>query len=210
MFVKKEAFEKIKEQLGKESMVSDRSIDEILDTLIKSSKKDDTTLEDFVESSMPFFNVFSGNLRKEVSVKFKEAMSGRGGKDDEDDLPEPPTPPEKPADDEENPLQSAMATILAKLESLENKQKEEDAKRKALSVRDEAFSVAKKIYPASVIDTADLDFDFTQDDAVDKFVKKAGKISSNFGFKPMTGKPQEKTMFAELEQEFKELDSQIE
>lgn len=205
MFTKKDAFEKIKAGLGKESLISDRSIDEMLDTLMVSSKTEETTLEAFVENSMPLFNVFAGNLRKEVSVKFKEA------KEKESEKKDPKEESKKDVEEEEeNPLLKTISTILQKLESLEERQENDNVQRLAQSARKNAFSIAGKLYAENAINSAELDFDFSQEGAVDKFVEKVSKISSNFGFTPKNGKPNEREMFTELETEFKELDSQVE
>lgn len=72
-FTKKQAIEEIKAKIGKNDlMLSDRSLDEILESLIPVLTTEETELDAFVTSTLPVFRTANGNLRKEVSEKIKQ------------------------------------------------------------------------------------------------------------------------------------------
>lgn len=72
-FTKKQAIEEIKAKIGKNDlMLSERSLDEILESLIPVLTTEETELDAFVTSTLPVFRTANGNLRKEVSEKIKQ------------------------------------------------------------------------------------------------------------------------------------------
>jgi phage gpG-like protein len=72
-FTKTQAIEEIKAKIGKNDlMLSDRSLDEILESLIPVLTTEETELDAFVTSTLPVFRTANGNLRKEVSEKIKQ------------------------------------------------------------------------------------------------------------------------------------------
>ena len=72
-FTQTQAIEEIKAKIGKNDlMLSDRSLDEILESLIPVLTTEETELDAFVTSTLPVFRTANGNLRKEVSEKIKQ------------------------------------------------------------------------------------------------------------------------------------------
>lgn len=75
-FTKTQAIEEIKAKIGKNDlMLSERSLDEILESLIPVLTTEETELDAFVTSTLPVFRTANGNLRKEVSEKIKQTIT---------------------------------------------------------------------------------------------------------------------------------------
>ena len=93
---------------GQTLYISERSINEMLDTLMPLVANDETELEDFVTNVLPAFTTANMNIKNDVSV---------GIKDYKEKNPVKPVVKKEEEDD-------AMAKALARIEELERKNAE--------------------------------------------------------------------------------------
>lgn len=119
-------------QKGQTLNLSERSINEMLDTLMPLIANDETELSDFVTNVLPTFRTADGNVRNDVSVGIKNYKDNN-----------PVTPPKK--DDTQKPDEDdAMAKALARIEELEKKNAENERKAQLSSRRNEIISKMKE------------------------------------------------------------------
>lgn len=119
-------------QKGQTLNLSERSINEMLDTLMPLIANDETELSDFVTNVLPTFRTADGNVRNDVSVGIKNYKDNN-----------PVTPPKK--DDTQKPDEDdAMAKALARIEELERKNAENERKAQLSSRRNEIISKMKE------------------------------------------------------------------
>lgn len=112
--------------------ISERSINEMLDTLMPLLANDDTELEDFANNVLPAFNSANMNIKNDITVGIKDYKEKN-----------PITPPKK--DDTQKPDEDdAMAKALARIEELERKNAENERKAQLSSRRNEIISKMKE------------------------------------------------------------------
>ena len=122
-FTKKDAYEHLVSKLltnkGQTLNISERSINEMLDTLIPLIANDETELNSFIDSVLPMFKTADLNVKNDVSVgiaDFKKSYKPEEKKDEVKDEKK-----EAQADD-------AYARLLKRLDDLENEAKANKAK----------------------------------------------------------------------------------
>ena len=161
-------------QKGQTLNLSERSINEMLDTLMPLLANDDTELSDFVEQVLPAFRTADGNIKNDVSVgikdyKEKNPIAPVVKKEDDD-------PSKKTKEDD------AMAKALARIEELERKNAENEKKAQLSNRRAEVVSKMKekgvkdKEWINAFLDEVSLDGeDFDVDAKVESYVKMYNK-----------------------------------
>lgn len=115
--------------------------------------------------------------QEETLAKLKELEGKQGGDDDDDKNPPKPDNMDEFQKKMFEQLQKSQETqeaLLKRIESMEESSKIETVKATILSE-------AKTKYADSVIETAIENFDFTMEDASDKFNEECSKISTRFG-----------------------------
>lgn len=131
-FTKEEAFESLKGILtnnGKKTLrMSERSLQEQSEALIKLVAKEDMELEEFVQEVSPLLSSTNSNVEKDSSDRFKEHVK-QWEKD------HPVTDPEPKKDDDPKP-DDAMAKMLRRIEELES--------REAQRVKEQSMAQKKK------------------------------------------------------------------
>lgn len=181
MIQKTEILESLKEKYAKNSQISERTINEVLETLMPVVTEE-TSVEDFLKIADPIFNTIAGNVRKDVADALKKAKEAK------------PTPKdelkkeEAPQDDDEPKW---VKTLMQKFESYDQRFAEEDKRRLAEQVRKSAFAKAN-IYPQNVLEAAADGFDFSQENAEAAFIEKAARTAGRFGIVPEKGEPKDK------------------
>lgn len=160
-------------QKGQTLNLSERSINEMLDTLMPLLANDDTELSAFVEQVLPAFRTADGNIKNDVSVgikdyKEKNPITPAVKKDDD--------PSKRVADDD------AMAKALARIEELEKKNAENERKAQLSNRRAEVVSKMKekgvkdKEWINAFLDEVSLDGEgFDVDAKVESYVKMYNK-----------------------------------
>lgn len=101
-FKKEDVREKIVASLGKTKKLSDRSIDEMLDTVLPFAGED-TELADFVKSVQPMFTTANGNLINEQANFVKDW-----------ELKNPKTKPAEKSEETEDKLAATLEALLEK------------------------------------------------------------------------------------------------
>lgn len=156
---------------GQTLNLSERSINEILDTLMPLIANDETELEAFVTSVLPTFRTADGNVKNDVSV---------GIKNYKDNNPIVQTPSKK--DDDEPKVDDAMAKALARIEELERKNAENEKKSQLSLRRAEIVSKMKekgvkdKEWVNELLDNVSIDgSEFDIDAKVESYVKMYNK-----------------------------------
>ena len=155
---------------GQTLYISERSINEMLDTLMPLIANDETELEDFVTNVLPAFTTANMNIKNDVSVGIKDYKEKN-----------PVTPivkkeDEKPAEDD------AMAKALARIEELERKNAENERRAQLSTRRSEVVSKMKekgvkdKDWINAFLDEVSLDGEnFDVDAKVESYVKMYNK-----------------------------------
>ena len=156
---------------GQTLNLSERSINEMLDTLMPLLANDETELDAFVASVLPTFRTADGNVKNDVSV---------GIKNYKDNNPIVQTPSKK--DDDEQKVDDAMAKALARIEELERKNAENEKKSQLSLRRAEIVSKMKekgvkdKEWVNELLDNVSIDgSEFDIDAKVESYVKMYNK-----------------------------------
>ena len=160
-------------QKGQTLNLSERSINEMLDTLMPLLANDDTELSAFVEQVLPAFRTADGNIKNDVSVGIKDYREKN-----------PVTPVVKKDDDPSKKANEddAMAKALARIEELERKNAENEKKAQLSNRRAEVVSKMKekgvkdKEWINAFLDEVSLDGEgFDVDAKVESYVKMYNK-----------------------------------
>lgn len=114
---------------GETLQLSERSINEQLETLMPLLANDETELDAFVTSVLPIFKTADANIRANVSAQVKDYKEKN-----------PITPPKK----EEEKKDDKYEALLARLEAMETAHKEEETKKKVKSLREDFIAKAKE------------------------------------------------------------------
>lgn len=113
---------------GETLQLSERSINEQLETLMPLLANDETELDAFVTSVLPIFKTADANIRANVSAQVKEYKEKN-----------PITPPKK-----EEEKDDKYEALLARLEAMETAHKAEETKKKVQSLREDFIAKAKE------------------------------------------------------------------
>ena len=133
-FTKKDAYEHLVSKMltnkGQTLNISERSINEMLDTLIPLIANDETELNSFIDSVLPMFKTADLNIKNDVSVgvtDFKKSYS-------------------PPVEKKEKEAQvSGDSELLQRLSELENKLKANEAKENATLMRKNFIEKSKEV-----------------------------------------------------------------
>ena len=181
MIQKTEILESLREKYAKNSQISERTINEVLETLMPIVTEE-TSVEDFLKIADPVFNTIAGNVRKDVADALRKAKETKPAPKDE------PKKEEEPRDEDEPKW---VKSLMQKFESYDQRFAEEDKRRTAEQVRKSAFAKAN-IYPQNVLEVAADGFDFGQENAEAAFIEKAARTAGKFGIVPEKGEPKDK------------------
>ena len=137
-FTKEEACKHITSKFsetGQTRYISERSINEILDTLMPLLANDETELDSFVTSVLPAIKSADMNIKNDISVGIKDYKEKN-----------PITPPKKEEETkkEEEKKDDKYEALLARLEVMETAHKEEETKKKVKSLREDFIAKAKE------------------------------------------------------------------
>lgn len=170
---------------GKDQQLSDRTIAENIDSLMKALVNDETELDDFVKQVEPMFKTWQANAKKDNSdfiAKWNEEHPEQKSPTD----PEPPKPTESP---EMKALMERIAALEAdkaesvKKASIAQKRKDVTAKLKEKGVKDDDWL---NDFLSEVNITEDLDVDAKSD----SWVKLYNKTKANGGNSVPPANPQ--------------------
>lgn len=137
-FTKEDAYKALVSKLtakGEKLNLSDRSINEQLETLTAIVANEETELNDFIEKVTPLFVTADANVRNDVSVGIKKYK-------DENPIVTPPKKEEK--EEKEEKTDDKYEALLKRLEAMETAQKEEETKKKVKNLKEDFIAKAKE------------------------------------------------------------------
>ena len=136
-FTKKDAYEHLVSKMltnkGQTLYISERSVNEMLDTLMPLIANDETELESFVDSVLPMFKTADLNVKNDVSVgitDFKKSYT-------------PPTNKKEP--EPKSTENDVNNELLQRLSELEDKLKANEAKENASLMRKNFIEKSKEV-----------------------------------------------------------------
>lgn len=193
-FTKDEAYKDLVAKMtakGEKLNLSDRSINEQLETLIALLANDETELNDFVKKTLPLFKTADANVRNDVSVginKYKE------------DNPIPkPEPNPAPANPQNN---NADSELLKRLETMEKELADSKREKQQADIRKNIISALKEKgvkdeeWVNDLLSEITIADDFNIDSKVDSYVKLYNKsqagVNANATPQSTEGKTSEK------------------
>lgn len=121
-------------QKGQTLNLSERSINEMLDTLMPLLANDETEISDFVEQVLPTFRTADGNVKNDVSVGINEYK-----KNNPVNPTTPPVEPKPKEKVEDNPNDA----LLKRLEALESELAESKKNKTIKGLREQLVSEMK-------------------------------------------------------------------
>lgn len=137
-FTKEDAYKALVGKLtakGEKLNLSERSINEQLETLMPIVANEETELNDFIEKVTPLFVTADANVRNDVSVGIKKYK-------DENPVATPPKKEEK--EEEEEKTDDKYEALLKRLEAMETAHKEEETKKKVKNLKADFIAKAKE------------------------------------------------------------------
>lgn len=135
-FTKEDAYKDLVSKMtakGEKLSLSDKSVNAQLETLIPLIANEEMELAEFVEKVLPCFQTTNANIRNDVSHGIRDYM-------EKNPQPQPnpnPNPTPNPTD--------TNAALLARLEALEQKNRESEAALKAQGVKKELSAKMKEL-----------------------------------------------------------------
>jgi hypothetical protein len=198
-FTQTDAAKKIRSTLtkgGKTCFLSDRTISEQLETLMKMLVNDETELDDFVSQVEPFFKTANGGAQNDQSEFVKKWN---------EDHPEPSTThktePEgtTPASSAQN---SDLAALMAKVKELEEKQAAADKAKSLSEKKNELIAKLKdkgvkdEEWITSFLGEVSISEDVDVDAKVESYLKlyNKGKASQGGGATPLNPQSQSESL----------------
>lgn len=179
-FTQNEAVKKISSILtrgGKDQQLSDRTIAENIDSLMKAMVTDETELDDFIKTVEPLFKTWQANAKKDSSDfinKWKE----------EHPEPEPQPAPKADKGNDENPELKALLDRIAVLEADKAKATEQEAiaaKRKDVQAKLKEKGVTDETWINNFISEVNITTDLDVDAKAEAWVKLYNKSVANNG-----------------------------
>ena len=183
-FTKEQALEELKKQIptnGNKLNLSDRSINEQLETLMPLLAGEDTELTDFIGKVLPVFRTADANVRNDVSVGIKDYKEKN-----------PPVTVQKgettktEGQETDNDVSQEMKSLLDRIAELEKKNLE--AEKNSLISRRRSDIISKmsekgckdKDWISSLLDEVNLEGDnFDATERAEKYLKMYNKGKSN-------------------------------
>ena len=180
-FTKEQAYKELVAKMtanGERLNLSERSINEQLDTLIPLVANEETEINDFLERTLPLFKTADANVRNDVSVgihKYKE----------EHPVQEPTKKKVEPQTDTQGDTE--MAKLLGRLEAMESELA--NAKREKLVLDTKSTLIAKlkekgvkdESWANALLSEINITDDFDVDSKVDAYVNLYNKSQASVG-----------------------------
>lgn len=172
---RKELMGKIPEK-GQTLNLSERSINEQLDTLMPLIANDETELNDFISKVLPIFKTADGNVKNDVSVGINKYKTENPVKQ--------PQKQEPQKQEATNKADDANAELIKRLTELENKLAQQEKDKKTSDIRAEIISKLKEKgvedteWSKSLVSEIHIADDFDVDEKVESYLKLYNKSKS--------------------------------
>jgi hypothetical protein len=200
MIDKSKAFEALRADFADNPLVSERTIEEVLENLMLLTN-DDTDEEKFLEYATSILKTSEGNARKVAAETAKKIKA------EKKPAPQKKVETDEPDKEEEDDAPAWAKKVLEELGTVKQKLADDDKRKTAEQIKVTAYEKAKSLYPENVIDVAADGFDFGQEGAESIFIEKVNRTASKIGVVPQKGEPKEqKPDFSKLRAEIERND----
>lgn len=173
-FTKDDARKELSAQIvtkGEKLSLSERSINEQLDTLMSLLANEETELAEFVEKVVPIFKTANANVRNDVSVGIKEYQeknpapkpSGQGVQD--------------PKVEPETEIEKRLKTLEDELAAARNEKRVSDVKRDIVA-RLKEKGVKSDSWVTALLDEVNIGDDFNVETKVESYVNLYNKMNA--------------------------------
>lgn len=190
MITKIQVFEKIKAQLGQNQQISDRTINDTLETLM-SFVTEETELNTFVSLISPTFTSMDGNLRHEVAEKAKaiEDAAKAKVKTPEEIAAEATAAAEKLKMEAEEPAWAKAARLKqeAILDELRGQIATVTATKTVDQLRTNLIAKSETAYTKDSLEKIAKRFDFSRENAEVEFEEMCKDFGTPIGVTPAAG-----------------------
>ena len=158
---------------GEKLNLSERSINEQLDTLISLVATEESELSDFIDKCLPLFKTADANIRNDVSGGIKAYIDANPYKDDKKGGNEPP----KKADDANSELLKRLESLEAELSTAKKEKQIADIRKDVIAKMKEK-GVKDDEWITDFLSEIAITEDFDTDVKVDNYVKFYNKTKS--------------------------------
>lgn len=180
-FTKEDAYKDLVSKMttnGEKLNLSDRSINEQLETLISIVASDETELSDFVEKTLPFFKTANANVRNDVSAginKYKEENPVVKNTNDKQD----PEPNKGNDTDVKSALEQRMEALERQLADANREKQLVDIKASVIAKMKEK-GVKDKEWVNTLLSEVAITDDFDVDTKVESYLNLYNKSKAQF------------------------------
>jgi hypothetical protein len=173
-FTKDDARKELSAQIvakGEKLSLSERSINEQLDTLIALMVDDETELEAFVEKVVPIFKTANANVRNDVSAGIKEYQEKNPSV-----KTQPSADPNK-KDDPDTEIEKRLKALEEELNAARNEKRISGVKRDIIAKLKEK-GVKNEEWANALLDEVNINDEFDVDAKVDTYVSLYNKFNA--------------------------------
>ena len=188
-FQKSQVFEKIKAKLGASRQISERTINDTLETLMTFAGEE-TELDAFVDQVSGTFVSMDGNLRHEVAEKARLLKEAEPKPKTAEELAAEKAAADAKAKAELEEPAWAKANRIAQEErfaAMEAKLTGAETAKTIAQKKDAILASSKAKYAENIISVAAKNFDFSKESADTEFEAACTEIGDLFGVKPPAG-----------------------
>lgn len=173
-FTKDDARKELSAQIvakGEKLSLSERSINEQLDTLMSLLANEETELTEFVEKVVPIFKTANANVRNDVSVGIKEYQEKNPVKTTKED------PMPKKDDESDTEIEKRLKALEEELNAARNEKRVSDVKRDIVAKLKEK-GVQNDKWATTLLDEVNIGEDFDVDAKVESYVSLYNLMSA--------------------------------
>lgn len=157
---------------GETLSLSERSINEQLDTLMSLLANDETELEDFVKSVVPIFKTANANIRNDVSAGIKEYQEKNPV------VKTPPAGDPNKRDNQDTEIEKRLKALEEELNAARNEKRVSGVKREVIS-RLKEKGVKSDEWVNALLDEVNIGEDFDIDSKVESYVSLYNKLNAD-------------------------------
>ena len=157
---------------GETLSLSERSINEQLDTLMSLLANDETELEDFVKSVVPIFKTANANIRNDVSAGIKEYQEKNPV------VKTPPTGDSNKGENQDTEIEKRLKALEEELNAARNEKRVSEFKRDVVAKLKEK-GVKNEDWANALLAEVSIGDDFNVDAKVESYVNLYNKMGAN-------------------------------